>query len=164
MARVLYGGSPADYFIDASGTPIPGQTADVYRARTGGTVETDLQDISTSDIDEVTADDVGGFRFYGPDGYRGALWIVPTGGTLRYLVNPTDLADQIATIVALGTLETEAGAQDKADAAQDAAVSYVDGALVNYVYTSTGVRLEKGTELVAPSSLPPGTIQFVTPI
>lgn len=91
MARNLYAVTPADYVIDgATGLPKSGVTVTVYDAVTGGSQVTDLLTVGGSPISTVTSDSAGGFRFQGPDGEDGTLW-VSTGGGSRFAVNVGDL-------------------------------------------------------------------------
>ena len=123
MARKLYGASPADYFINPSdGTPLPGTVAQVFNAITGGSQVTDLQNSSGAAATTVTADQYGGFRFYGPDGYAGELWIQSPGGTLRYKAEPVDVASRLAVTEPLAA-GAAADATTKANAAQAAAIA-----------------------------------------
>lgn len=128
MARKLYGASPADYFIAADGSPVPGATANVYNAITGGSQITDLQNISLVAVTQVVADSFGGFRFYGPDGYTAELWVQAPGGTLRYRVDPsgmaTDLAAETTARAAADTAESTARAS--ADTTESTARSSAD--------------------------------------
>lgn len=104
MARLLYAASPADYFINPDGTPNPTATATAWTARTGGAQLTDLLDASGSATNVVSADNLGGFRFSGPDAYTGSVWVQGSGGT-RYEVKPTGMAERIAILEAALTQE-----------------------------------------------------------
>lgn len=100
MARDIYGGQPADFFVNSVGAPVPDQIADVYRTRTGGVPETDLMDMSNVARTTAKADAFGGLRFQGPDNYKGELWVQSPGGTLRYLLNPISLTARLITVEA----------------------------------------------------------------
>lgn len=110
MARFLYAASPADYFIDAGGAPVPGARADVYAAQSGGVAITDLLDSSGTAATQVVADSFGGFRFSGPDGTNTDLWIQAPGGTIRYVVHPTLIGGRVAALEAGATTEAAARA------------------------------------------------------
>lgn len=87
MAYIMFGGSPADFFIDATGTPIPFATATVWTAESGGSQVTDLLSESGAAQTGVVADSFGGFRFQAPDTY-GTLWL-DSGAPDRYVIHPT---------------------------------------------------------------------------
>lgn len=94
MARTLYAASPADYVINAdTGKPAGGVTVTVWTAVTGGSQVTDLLNAEDQSVTTITTDSLGGFRFSGPDGTTGSLWVSVAGGD-RFVVLPTTLADR----------------------------------------------------------------------
>lgn len=80
MARLFYGGSGADVIarrvseLDDTLLLTLDVTYDVYTARTGGSLVTDLQDAAGGAITEVTPDE-NGVRFKGPSGSTAGLWL-----------------------------------------------------------------------------------------
>lgn len=124
MARTKFGGGEGSYLVNsANGAPVPGFPFQVWDAETAGSRVTDLLNADGDDVDVVTSDSFGRYKFSGPDGYDRALWAVGTGGT-RQRVDPADLADRVvAAAVALAALqETVDGLpQDILDDAAEAA-------------------------------------------
>jgi hypothetical protein len=113
MARTKFGGGSADYFVDpATGLPVPSFTVQAYDSEIGGTHLTDLLDASGTPAVAVTSDSFGGFRFQGPDGYQGGIWLAGAGGT-RYLTNPSDIAPRLAQAEADILAETTAVTGDR---------------------------------------------------
>lgn len=119
MPRRMYAASPADYFMDpTSGLPEAGVVAQVFNTITGGSPVTDLLDAGGTPATSVTSDSFGGLRFFGPDDYDAELWVAAPGGTLRYKVEPVDVASR------LGALEDQfAGWSSGVDLAELAAVT-----------------------------------------
>ena len=89
MARLLYGGTPADFAVSTSGLPVSGAVLEVWSARTGGTQIVDLTDMDDAACTEVTSDSSGLVAFHGPDGETGVLW-VDSGVGSRLAIRPTD--------------------------------------------------------------------------
>lgn len=95
MARFLYGGGGDGDVIKPTGTPFLNTTALVYNSRSGGTLITDLQNISGTSIGQVTTDSNGQAIFFGPDNYIGTLWLdFGSGSGVRWALSPkaVDLA------------------------------------------------------------------------
>jgi hypothetical protein len=107
--RILFAASSADYGVLSDGSPDLSAVFEVYDALSGGSHITDLR--SGSDVTvvkthvEVDATD-GTFRFYGPEFYKGSLWIVGAGGK-RFEAKPTGLAERaVALETAQATLSS----------------------------------------------------------
>lgn len=127
MARTLYGASPADYFIDAGGTPNKNATASVWTTRTGGLQVTDLQSVDGTSIAVVVADNYGGFRFYGPDGFKTTLWIEGAVAGLRYKADPVDVADRLIALEGEVVRSIDGATPDDAGAVTIGAVRTING-------------------------------------
>lgn len=128
MARTWYGITPADYAFDpSSGLPAEGAILPVWGALTGGSLVTDLLDASGTPVTQLTTDSNGGYRFQGPDGFQGALYLEGVGG-LRYLVFPETVIARLATVeTGLSSEVTNRGTA--VSAALDAAKAYTDDAV-----------------------------------
>lgn len=148
MARTKYGASSADYVVDPStGLPVPNTSYDVYDAETGGTHITSLLNEAGSAATQVTTDAAGGYRFSGPDGYDGPLWVegMVNGVPKRYLVLPVTNTDRIGQLEDdLATANTSwqavadgaaADATNKSQAAQSGAEAYADGLMADHLDT-----------------------------
>jgi hypothetical protein len=102
MTRQLYGFRPSDYTTDAGGAPLGGVSLTVWDQRTGGTQVTDLLTVAGAAITTVTSASDGRVTFQGPTNFTGALW-VDAGGSARYLLEPTTLADYQANLAPIAT-------------------------------------------------------------
>lgn len=99
MARLLYGGSPADFTTDGGGRIVPNVALTVWTARTGGTEVTDLLDIDSQAIDELRSGADGSVLFYGPNNVDTTLWL-DSGTGPRLLVRTVQItapADSVTT-------------------------------------------------------------------
>lgn len=94
MARTLYAGRPGDYFVDSAGRPLRRAAAPVYQSADGSQPVTDLLDEAGLACTAVTADAAGGFEFWGPENYRGVLYLRDQNGRYK-LVEPADMAARV---------------------------------------------------------------------
>lgn len=91
MTRYLYGGGGDSEVNAPSGLPRASAPAQVYNARVGGTVVTDILDMAGSSLGgTVTTDSFGQAIFQGPDAYTQTLWL-DYGTGPRWAVNPKDI-------------------------------------------------------------------------
>ncbi|MEW2570507.1 glycosyl hydrolase family 28-related protein [Streptomyces sp. NPDC047070] len=85
MARYEYGSGVADFVVrpsDGLWTVAAGAAVTFWSASTDGIPYTDLLDVSSAPVTQVTANEYGAIpRFFGPDGITG-MW-ADTGGTSR---------------------------------------------------------------------------------
>ncbi|HEX8489306.1 MAG TPA: hypothetical protein VF642_12230 [Propionibacteriaceae bacterium] len=100
MARLLYGpvlvGTPTPATGDGNALAFASTSLQAYRARTGGTAETDLQTVAGSPITAVVPDSAtGAATFYGPDGYTGSMWLADPATGVRWQVLPIDIAERL---------------------------------------------------------------------
>ena len=101
--RHLFGGSPADFAMERVGNQLqlrPFATGTVWDAATDGTAITDLADLSTNPITQVTANSDGSVSFYGPDGVT--LLYVDFGYGRRYAMTATDTGPILTDFIADG--------------------------------------------------------------
>nr|WTB31180.1 polysaccharide deacetylase family protein [Streptomyces sp. NBC_00830] len=100
MARHLFGLSPADVTMSQSGTSLvlePGSVGTAWDARVGGTQITDLTDLSSNPITEVTSDSYSVIGFYGPDGVT-TLYLDFGFSGGRVLMQASDLGASITDL------------------------------------------------------------------
>ncbi|MCG7203958.1 hypothetical protein [Streptomyces arenae] len=101
MARLIYGGSPADWTIGAAtvtdtgavnrsvATFVASVTLSVWDAASGGSAVTDLQDLSGASLAALISTSAGLIpAFQGPDSYTGDLWVSQGAGT-RFRLAPS---------------------------------------------------------------------------
>ena len=99
MARLLYGGSPADFTTDGGGRIVPNEPVTVWTARVDGTQVTDLLDIDFQPIDELRSGADGSVLFYGPNNTDATLWL-DSGRGPRLLIRTVQItapADSVTT-------------------------------------------------------------------
>ncbi|MET8511963.1 polysaccharide deacetylase family protein [Streptomyces sp. NPDC005077] len=102
MARHLFGLSPADVTMSQSGTSLvlePGSVGTAWDARVGGTQLTDLTDLSSNPIAQVTSDSFSVIGFYGPDGVTNVYLDFGFSGG-RVLMQASDLGASITDLQA----------------------------------------------------------------
>jgi hypothetical protein len=121
----------------------------VYRTRTGGAAETDLQTPAGVGQTQVTPDPTNGaVAFLGPDEYRGSLWVADPAGT-RWEIPPAGLANRpVVSGLIVNGQPVQRGEVSISTAAQLDDLTDVDtaGGLTGYVLT----RLSDGTYGLAP--------------
>lgn len=91
MARTLFGGGEASYFL-----PGTGSTAVVYGTEAGAKAKTSadvVSDLLAADgvtaQSQIVARGIGTYSFYGPDGRTSPLWVSDgVGGAIRIDPNP----------------------------------------------------------------------------
>ncbi|MBP5918677.1 right-handed parallel beta-helix repeat-containing protein [Streptomyces sp. LBUM 1486] len=101
--RHLFGGSPADFAMERVGYQLqlrPFAIGTVWDAPTDGSQLTDLNDLATNPITQVTANSDGSVSFYGPDGVT--LLYVDFGYGRRYAITATDTGSILADFIASG--------------------------------------------------------------
>lgn len=185
MARLLYGGTPADFAVAlGESVPVPdsspaidGRVAllpetsavfDVYD-EPGGTQITDLLDTDLVPITALSSSDnlanLGAIeRFYAPDGWTADLYLT-SDGTTFYRVTPStdDLYDRVETLeTAVSTLSVgDLDDVDVSGASNGEVLGYTDGQWVpttagaGSVSSVNGVSPVAGNVTLAPSSLTP---------
>lgn len=90
MTRYIYGGGGDAQSVTTSGTVRPNATAAVYNARSGGSLVTDILDMSNNPLSgNVTTDAFGQAIFQGPDNYWNTLWLDFSSGP-RWALSPKD--------------------------------------------------------------------------
>lgn len=97
MARHLFGLSPADVTMSQSGTSLilePGAVGTAWDARVGGTQFTDMTDLLSNPITQVTSDSYSVIGFYGPDSVS-TLYLDFGFSGGRVLMQATDLGNAI---------------------------------------------------------------------
>lgn len=99
MARYLFGaGGDGEINSATTGLPYANTVANIYNARTGGSLVTDLQNTSGGAISQVTSDAYGQFAFFGPDAYTNTLWL-DLGTGPRWAMRPADIASMVSAAV-----------------------------------------------------------------
>ncbi|MEU9921874.1 hypothetical protein AB0H51_11355 [Streptomyces griseoluteus] len=111
MARLTYGGAPADWTIgaatvtDTGGVDRPvaalvgGVTLTVWLAASGGSAVTDLQDTSGTPLAALVSTASGTVpAFLGPDGYGGDLWVSQGAGGARFRLTPAGTASRVTDL------------------------------------------------------------------
>lgn len=92
MARQIYGADGSAQVVSPTGTPTVA-AATVYTARTGGTVVTDIQNMSNANLGGVVTPDARGqIIFQGPDGSTATYWLDFGDGGPRWGVRPVDIS------------------------------------------------------------------------
>ncbi len=92
MARQIYGADGSAQVVSPTGVPTVA-AATVYTARTGGTVVTDIQNMSGVNLGGVvTPDSRGQIIFQGPDGSTATYWLDFGDGGPRWGVRPVDVS------------------------------------------------------------------------
>lgn len=96
MARRPFGGTAAEVAEDRRGNRVPGATATLWTARSGGTQITDLQDPAGTALTGgvITADSDGVFMWLGPADGTDTAWLDGGAGS-RTLTLATDLPDRV---------------------------------------------------------------------
>lgn len=96
MARLLYGGAPADYVATSQvvgGYTVPvvasGVALTAWTAQSAGMPLTDLQTAAGAAAAVVTSDARGRVLFYGPDSYTGDVWLQDPATGVRYRMRGT---------------------------------------------------------------------------
>lgn len=125
MARLLYGGSPADFTTDDDGRIVPNAELTVWTAREGGTQLIDLLTVDEDAVTTVESDDNGHVIFYGPDNVDYSLWL-DSGEGPRLLIRTIQLVGPVDEVTT-STIQDGAVTPAKLAAAADGQVLIFDG-------------------------------------
>jgi len=92
MARQIYGADGSAQVVSTTGVPTVA-AATVYTARTGGTIVTDIQNLSNANLGGVVTPDARGqIIFQGPDNSTATYWLDFGDGGPRWGVRPVDIS------------------------------------------------------------------------
>ncbi|MEU0332228.1 hypothetical protein [Streptomyces sp. NPDC006193] len=168
MARLTYGGAPADWTIgaatvtDTGGVDRPvaalvgGATLTVWQAASGGSPVTDLQDTTGNPLGALVSTSAGLVpAFLGPDGYSGDLWVSQGAGP-RFRLAPAGTAARVAALET-GTLRRALNLSDLADPSAARTALGLGGAATLNVGTTAGTVAAGNDARLSDSRQPTGS-------